>query len=353
MKKIYKLIFSELILNFFITYLAFFTIILSIDFLDKIDDLIVQKFNLYGIAKFFFLRTPFIHSQINLYATIISIMITLNIMAQKNETTALLSSGVNIKKIFNTFLIFAIFSAGFTFINDNFIYPKWSFKAENMLKKENLDTESKVSNLMFKTKEGFIFINLFIPEQNILFDTYIVKLNDTNTALHTVLFSKMTYRSGDVWKTKDGVLYNYTNHSAQKLNDVTLSEIDFFKNFGKFSFKKEWLGIRDILKIINSAKKSGVDITGYYYHLLDKIINVISFFLLFFIIFPFGFQLGRNKKNVEIIFVGILILLCFTVARTFVFKVFKTSGINPVIPLLVIAVPIIALGIINWKKNFS
>lgn len=353
MRKIYKLIFTELFINFVITYLAFFTIILSIDFLDKIDDLITQKFSLYEILTFFFLRTPFIHLQINLYVTIISIMITLNILAQKNETTSLLAAGVNIKKIFWVFSVFVMFSAFLSFLNDNFIYPKSSYKSENMLKKDVIGSESKVSNLMFKSKDGFIFIDLFIPEKNILFDTYIVKLNEDRTGIETVLFSKITYRSGEIWKTKEGVLYNYPKHSEQKLNEVELVEIDFFKNFGKSSFKKDWLGINDILKIIVSGEKSGIDVKIYYYQLLDKIINFLSFFILFYLVFPFGFQLGRNKKNIEIIFIGILILLCFTVAKTFVFKVFKTSGIPPAFPLILLTIPLLILGFINWKKNLT
>lgn len=353
MKKIYKLIFTELILNFVITYLAFFTIILSIDFLDKIDDLITQKFSLYEILKFFFLRTPFIHLQINLYVTIISIMVTLNILAQKNETASLLGAGVNVKKIFWVFSVFVIFLAFSSFVNDNFLYPKSSYKSESLLKKDSIGTESKVSNLMFKTKDGFIFINLFIPEKTILFDTYIVKLNEDRAGLDTVLFSKITYRSGDLWKTREGILYNYTSHSEQKLNDVALVEIDFFKNFGKTSFKNDWLGISDILKIIVSGEKSGIDVKTYYYQLLDKIINFLSFFMLFYIVFPFGFQLGRNKKNIEIIFVGILILLCFTVAKTFVFKVFRSSGVSPALPLIFLTIPLLVLGFINWKRHFS
>ncbi len=61
--------------------------------------------------------------------------------------------------------------------------------------------------------------------------------------------------------------------------------------------------------------------------------------------------LKNDKKNVEIIFYGILILLLFTVARTVIFKMLKTVGGNPYISLMLIVLPPILAGYINWRKQ--
>lgn len=352
MRKIYKLLFSELTLNFFLTYLAFFTILFSIEFLDKIDELVTLKIGLIGTLKFFLLRTPFIHSQISLYATIISIMITLNILSQKNEITALLSSGVPIKRLFTVFLSFSLLLSLITFYNDNFISPKYSYKSEAMLKKGVFADDSKLSDILFKSKDGFIFVNLFVPEKNILLNTYIVNLENNYTGIESVFFAKVISKEVEGWKAKEVMIYDYKKRQSKRLTNIDVPEFEFFKNLGKHSFKSEWLSINEILKIIHTANKAGVDVRNFYYQLMIRTINVLAFFLIFFLIFPFGFQLGRNKKNVEIIFIGIVILLCYTVIKTFILKIFRTTGVNPFLPVLFITVPLLGLGLLNWKKHF-
>ncbi|GAB4436635.1 MAG: hypothetical protein OHK0040_07910 [bacterium] len=352
MKKIYRLLFTELILNFLLTYLAFFIILFSIEFLDKIDELIAVKAGLEGTMKFFLLRIPFIHSQISLYATIISIMITLNILSQKNEITVLLSSGIPVKRFFNVFLSFIVFISFLTFINDNFLTPKYIYKSETILKKGEISYNSNLSNILFKSKEGFLYVDLFIPEKNVLLNTYIVTLGSNYEGIETVLFAKVISKDNDRWTAQEATVYSNKDRQNKKITNIAIPEFEFFKNLGKHSFKSEWLGIHELFRIINAARRSGIDVNSFYYQLMVKAINLLSFFLIFYLIFPFGFQLGRNKKNVEIIFTGILILLCYTVLKTFVLKVFKTTGIDPVMPVLFIALPMLALGILNWKRHF-
>lgn len=354
MKKIYKLIFAEIMFSFVMTYLSFFTILFSIDFLDKIDDIVTQKIGTPGTLRFFLLRLPFIHSQITLYSTIISIMITLNIMAQKNETTALLTSGVSVKKIFSVFLIFITITSSVTFLNDNFILPRCNYEAEKIIKKDSSDNRNfAISDLIFKTKEGFIYVNLFVPGKNILVDTYIVKLNHNKTGLDSVFYSKQIFRDRDGWKAKEGTVYDYKDHSVKRLRQAFFQEFDFFDNISKSSIKFEWLDIKDIVRVITSAENAGIEVKNFYYLLLTRVLDFLSFFLLFYLVFPFGFQLGRNKKNIEIIFVGILILLIFTVIKTFILKIFRTQGLNPIIPLSLILFPLFIAGTVNWKKNFA
>ncbi len=351
MKKIHKLIFTELFVNFFLTYLAFFTIILSIEFLDKIDDLVTQKVGFQLTIKYFLLRIPFIHSQMSLFATIISIMITLNILSQKNEITALLSTGITIKRIFSVLLIFVLFVSIITFFNDNFIYPKCIYKSDVIIKKDQTRKTDQVYELIFKTRDGFIFVNLFIPEKNILLNSYIIKTDKTSKGIENIFFSHLISKDGEDWKTEEATFYDYKARTSRTLKSVTISDIGFIENFSNISFKPDWLSFPDLLNIIKSAGKTGVDIKSFHFQMINRITTFISFFLLFYLIFPFGFQLGRNKKNVEIIFYGILILLLFTVARTVIFKMLKTVGGNPYISLMLIVLPPILAGYINWRKQ--
>lgn len=352
MKRLYSFLYSELLLNFLLTYFAFFTIVFSIEFLDKIDDLINLKVTSSDMLQFFLFRFPFIHSQISLYVTIISIMITLNILSQKNEITALLSLGINIKRIFYIVLMFVTVVASISFYNENFIYPISDYNAELLLKRDKNLSSRNLTNMILRNKDGFIFIKNFMPEKNILLNTYIVKINPNNE-IETILFAPVTKNDKDQIIADEASIINYKEHSTEIKKQYPLPEIALLKKMGAVSYKLDWLGFNDLVQLIKSGTKFGINVKSYFYQLCIKFINFISFFTIFFLIFPYGFQLGRNKKNIEIIFLGILILLVYTVAKTLIIKIFKTAGATPIIPISIIVFPMLIFGLLNWKQHFS
>lgn len=350
--KIKRLLLTELSTNFFLSYLAFFTIALSLEFVDKIDDLITIKVGTIGILKYFLFRLPYIHSQISLYSTMIAVMITLNILSQKNEITALLSSGIKVNRIFYIFLIFITLTSSLTFLVDNFITPKYNQKSEKLLKGILSPTSTNLTNIFFKTDDGFLFVNFFIPEKNILLNTYLVTLSKNYERIDKVIHVKTITEEENKWIARDAIIYDFPSQKSQRLSMFQIPEIEFLKTLSKNSAKSEFFTLEELIKTIYTAKSFGIDVTLFYYYITTKLINFLSFFALFYLIFPFGFQLGRNKKNMEIIFIGIIILLAYTVFQSFVIKIFRPMGVNPIIPLLTLFTPLFVSGRLNWKRHF-
>ena len=109
MKILRRLFLKELINTFIITYFIFFTITLSFYFIDKFDDVLKAKINLMDTILFFLYRTVYLHSEYSNYALLITIVIGLNIMSQRNELISLFTSAISIRKIFLTIISFVVF----------------------------------------------------------------------------------------------------------------------------------------------------------------------------------------------------------------------------------------------------
>lgn len=349
MRKINILIFKEFLNSLVITYLAFFTIGFTVDFFDKIDEIYASKLKLFTILSFFIQRIPFIFSQINLYALLISCMVTLNLLSQHNEILSIMISGIKPKRIFITFAGIISIITILEFLNNSFIMPKMLYRSEKKLHTNILRDFSNLSDIFIKHKDGFIFIDLIIPKGNYLINSYFVKINK-NFEIEDVYYAKVLQRVNNSWQSTDGKWVSIKNNNVDFTKKIQLPDNEILRNIITTTYQQEWLTLKDIVKIIRTGLRSGMNITPYLYTFVKKIGHLLYPLLLFNIVFHFSLQVGRVKKNTEIIFVGMIILLSFTVIESIIFKVMQSMHVNPIFPLcLIILILLTAKIIINGR----
>ncbi|MCX7771036.1 MAG: LptF/LptG family permease [Proteobacteria bacterium] len=345
MNKLTKLIIKEFFQNLLIVYLVFLTIGFTIDFFDKIDDLYAYKLKFINIIEFFLLRIPYIFSQIHLYALIISALVTINILIQHNEMLAFFTSGIKPIRLFSIFLILIISLNSIVFLQNLLFTPKLLRKSEKKIqKKMNVKDFTNYSDIFIKHKEGFIFIDLLLPNGNFLINTYFIRLNN-NFEVEDVYYARVLERKNNDWIAKDGKWLSLKNNKALLTDEFNFPKLEILQDISKTTYHPDWLTIGDLIKIIRVGIKTGMDITSYNYQLTRKLGSFFYPILLFYLIFPYTLQFGRTKKNKEVIFLGLVFLLSFTIIETFLFRLGQNIGINPLIILfiLLIALPLFTL----------
>lgn len=349
MKKIIKLISKEFFQNLIIVYLVFFTIGFTLDFFDKIDDIYAIKLKLIDTLEFFLLRIPYIFSYINLYALIITALITINILIQHNEMLAFLISGIKPIRLFSIFLLLIVFLNTIFFLNNIFLTPKFLRKSEKKLeKKMNVREFTNYSDIFIKHKDGFVFIDLLLPNGNFLINTYYVKLNN-NFTIEDVYYARVLERKNNEWIVKNGRWLSIKNNKIEIKDNFQFPKLEIFQDLTKTTYHPDWLTISDLLKIIKAGKRTGMDISSYQYQFIRKLGYFFYPILLFYIIFPYTFQFGRTKKNKEVVFLGLLFLLFFTVFESFMYRIGQSMGANPITIFSLFLLPIPIISIINKK----
>ena len=345
MRKLVKLISKEFFQNLIIVYLVFFIIGFTLDFFDKIDDIYAIKLKFTDTIEFFLLRIPYIFSHINLYALIIAAVITINILIQHNEMLAFLTSGIKPVRIFSTFLLLIIFMNTFFFLNNIFITPKFLRKSEKKLEnKMNVREFTNYSDIFIKHKDGFVFIDLLLPNGNFLINTYYVRLNNHFT-IEDIYYARVLERKNNEWIVKNGKWLSIKNNKVLIKDNFDFPKLEIFQDLTKTTYHPDWLTVSDLLKIIKVGEKTGMDVSSYQYQFIRKLGYFFYPILLFYIIFPYTLQFGRAKKNKEVIFWGLLFLLFFTIFETFMYRIGRSVGINPIIifSLILMLIPIISI----------
>jgi len=352
MKKIVILIGKELLHNLIIVYFAFFTIGFIIDFFDKIDEIYTLKLSFGNTITFFILRIPYIISQINIYALIITCLVTINILTQHNEILVLLTNGITPKRIFSIFFTLILIINTTLFTINIFISPKLLQKSEKkLMTKLNAKDFTNYSDIFIKHKDGFIFIDLILPNNNFLINTYFVKINK-NFEIEDVYYARVLEKRNNQWIAKDGKWFSVISNKVEFSYSFNLPEIEILQNIGKTTYHPEWFTFNDLLKIIRVGSKSGMDILPYFYQLIKKIGHVFYPLLLFYLIFPTTLQFGRSKKNKEILFTGLMYILIFSISESLIFRFCQTAGLNPIIPLFLLIITLYVIGFFIRKTNF-
>lgn len=349
MKKLIKLLSKELLQNLIIVYLVFFTIGFTLDFFDKFDDVYANKLKFFEIIEFFILRIPYIFSQTNLYALIITALVTINILIQHNEMLAFLTSGIKPARIFTIFLLFIISLNTAFFLNYILLMPRLLKKSEKKLEKKfSVKEFTNYSDIFIKHKDGFVFIDLMLPNGNFLINTYYIKIN-SNFEVEDIYYARVLERKNNDWTVKDGKWLSFKNNNIVIKSTFNFPKLEIFQDITKTTYHSDWLTIGDLIKIIKVGKRTGMDINTYQYQLVRKLGYFLYPILLFYLIFPYTLQFGRTKKNKEVIFYGLMFLLFFTIFETFMFRLGQSMGLNPIFILSIILSLIPLATLVNKK----
>lgn len=348
MKILTRFFLKELVTNFIITYFVFFTLSLSFDFIEKFDDILRAKINMLDTTLFFIYRSIYLHSEYSNYALLISVVISLNILSQRNELVSLFTSGISMRKIFKTVLKFILFVGLINLFFTLYISPKFLLQAEGKLNKK-ITAFKEIDDLIFKTSDGFVFIDLIIPTENILLNTYIVNLNNEKK-IDNIIFSKKIEKKDNEWTGTDIKKYDISEKKILSLETIKLTKLKDIEGLTPISYKPEWLTLLDILKVIKAGLKSGISLKNYIYTLTKKIFSLFSLLLLFFLMFPLGVQMGRTKKNVEVIFICSIFLAVYSTLETFIFRFSKAFNLFFIYPPVLLTILTIITSLFFWKK---
>ena len=99
-----RLIVSDFLRVFVLTILSFISLFLIVDLFEKVDDFLEHGVPLSVMAVFFILKVPFIFSQVSPVAVLLSVLLTLGMLARNSEITAMKAGGISILRIVSPLL---------------------------------------------------------------------------------------------------------------------------------------------------------------------------------------------------------------------------------------------------------
>ncbi len=219
MKILSRYIFKEFILLAAGVLLGILVVYLCVEFLQKADKFIKFQATPSQIARYFLYSLPGMVSMSLPMATLIATLLSLGNLSRYNEIIAMRAGGLSLAKIVSPLLAGGILISGFGFINNEFIMPVYSSRANYIRKVEIEKSQQRVmfqqSKLWLRGPENSIVnIELVSPNRNEMLGLNIYKLNPDYSVRERIKAGSLLWENG-AWRLKDSRTFTQVNDVVQ------------------------------------------------------------------------------------------------------------------------------------------
>ncbi len=295
---IYKYLLTRIAQYFFIVMATVIGIYLAVDFFERIDNFMEASVAFPTALKYFFLKIPFIVSQVCPIAVLLAILIQLGIMNKNNEILALKSSGVSTDFLLKPVIAVGIVSSIVLFLFAEVIVPVTITSAnriwQHKVKKQSAVT-LKRDNLWIKGRNYICHIKHYDQVTSTIYGITINYFDDSFKLIKKIDAKKGVYFK-DKWK-----FFNFMEQIIGKDNKP--SKINFVdQDYVPINFipedlleiikKKSDMSIVELYGQIKKIEAEGYDATSYRVDFLAK----IAFPFVCLIMSIIGIGISTNDK---------------------------------------------------------
>jgi len=150
--------------TFVVTLLSIVVIYLNVDFFDHLRRLTEAGASVSATIRYFLYKIPFLLSQVFGFATLFSALFTLGQLARNHEITAMLSSGLSLRRLSLPLLLTSLLIGLLSFLWTESLVPLFTRKAEYIYRveiKKNPQTIFRNRGIWIRNKDTFISTDYF------------------------------------------------------------------------------------------------------------------------------------------------------------------------------------------------
>jgi lipopolysaccharide export system permease protein len=312
-----KHIFKEFITLVAGVLLCILVVYLCVEFLQKVDRLIKHQATLFQAAKYFFYSMPIMITMSLPMATLIGALLSLGNLSSHNEIIAMRAGGVSLAKIIAPLLAGGLLISIFGFINNEFIMP-FSTSRANYIR--SVEIEKKQQQVMFQQSKLWLRgpdnsianIRLVSPNRNEMLGLNIYKLNPDYSVRERIMAESLVWENG-AWRLKKSRTITIRGNTiTSRISDGEIFNIvENPDNLGMIVKDSQEMSFQEMWDYVKRLKSSGYEATKYEVELHAKLAFPLASLLVVLISIPFAFHKVRSGGAAKGFVFAILIAFAY------------------------------------------
>ena len=259
MKIIDKYIIKNYLTTFFVMLGLFIPIGIMVDFAEKIDKFREKEVSADLILNYYFDFIWYFGSQLYPVFLFLAVIFFTSRLANNNEITAILSSGISFQRLMKPFFISASIIVVFAFFSGMFIVPKSNQNFNEFISENVKSEEKRKTSRLFKqiNESEYIYVSSFDPSRN----------RGINFTLENFENSELKHKiTATTIRWDDSIfrLTNYVKRSIVNNNEIIkkATRKDTIFNFdiddlSPLNYVAETLNFFELNELIRYEKKAG------------------------------------------------------------------------------------------------
>ncbi len=344
MSILYQYIVRESIRFFAIILVMVISVYLSVDFFEKIDDFIDADLSVGKAFFYFFLKIPFIVTQITPVGILLSVLVVFGLMAKNNEMVALKSSGISVYYLLVPVFVMGALGSVLLFAVSEIVVPITMDRANYIWRVEVRQETAmtlKEKNIWIKGNRRISHIKYYDKTTKSIFGFTNSEFDQEFQLIRRVDAAKGVFLNGE-WTLYE-IMEQDLDPETEKYHTTF-----FKKKVGPLPFtpddlerivkKSEEMSLKELYVYIRRVEAEGYDATPYWVDLHAK----IAFPFVSIVMTMAGVGIGLKRKVKEALPLGV----AYGIGIVFLYWIFYSFclslGYGEMLP------PVVAA----WTANF-
>lgn len=262
--------------------LCLISLFMVIDFFEKIDDFIEYHASFSSVIKYLSCHILVFSSSIIPVSCLLSSIITIGLMDNNLEVTALKAAGISSFRASAAIIFMSLFLSGITFMISELAAPHTNEMARRIwideIKSANTPTMMMGSNLWYRDDDMIFHIGLIAPHSSTGKNITIIMFRPGTFEPRTIIYAKNATLANNKWLLED-ILIKKTTHDGFNVSPLKSFEInasitidDFLDN----QKKMEDMGFFQLYKLYKRFKNSGLSTMEMKLNIYNKMIFPLS-----------------------------------------------------------------------------
>jgi lipopolysaccharide export system permease protein len=338
MKRLQRYILTEFARLLVITLVSFILLFTLVDLFENMDNLIESHVPLLPSIAFFFYNIPYIVSEIAPMATLLSVLLTLGILARHGEITAIKAGGIRLFSVLSPLFVFGLFISAGLFIMNETVTPVMNQRAAAFSAKwfdsEHVGTFGK-EGLWVKSAEGIYNIRGIDLVKKRLHGLDYYQIAKPFKVTGRVKARDVIY-DGAQWVTGTATVWKFPENGRALRTSVDGYVVEGLagpEEMAGVEQHRRDMPIGELMRYIRGLEADGYDSARYRTDLYNRVSFPLINFIMVFIGIPFALKTGRHSS----IAVGVGISVIIALSYWIIFAATTSLGHGGVIPPLMAA----------------
>ncbi len=265
MKIIHRYLVTSYLKLLIIVTIASVSLFLSVDFFEKIDDLIEVKAPVSVAITYFALKLPFMVSQVFAISVMLSCLFTYSLMHKHREIIAMKASGISPREYILPAIVITLCLAILFFIFREYVERRLTVKSEGLWWSSISHSRKKSpkwreSGIWYATKDTIFHLRYYNPEDRTFYRVSIFLLSDDFKLQKQITARSMKWTGGS-WELSNAIVLSFHNKevSFTRRDRISINIKEAPEDFMIIRSLPENLEINRIIKIISMMKKEGIN----------------------------------------------------------------------------------------------
>ncbi len=327
--------FSKLIL---ITLLSFIVLFIMIDLFENMDNLMENRVPVLAAATFFMYKMPLIIGQVSPITVLLSVILSLGILARHGEITAIKAGGIRLMRVLMPlFVVGALISVAVILMNES-VTPRALKRAESFKREWFSGVQSSAfgkRGVWIRAPDRIFNIRRMDLENNQLHGLTCYIIGRPFTIKGRIDARLVTFDDGR-WTAPTATVWSFPEQgraNKAESTDLVIDGLAAPEDLASLEDYQKTMNFGELRQYIKSLEADGYEAHKYKTDLYGRLSFPLVNFIMVFVAIPFALKTGRHGGIA--VGVGLSVIIAFS--YWIVFAITGSLGHSGVMPPLLAA----------------